>query len=293
MRIACPALPGFVPRLWRGMPTGWRGRPRLLRCWRLVRPAVSPGRPPLDARARGTPAPRPAWRVGRLRPATEGHGHRLVRWMAPARLMPWPAPPNGLLPRWGDGSPGAPRGTPPPVVQPGRLSPPPPWCVGRRFGRWRAAWDGERVPGRVRRLLPHPPAASRSAHGVWRAMGAAWVPPRGAQRGLGGGAAAEGSPATRRRGQDRDPAERARRWGVVLARARPGQTVAEPARPTRGTPGPDQDAPGPRGARAPGRTGRQTCEPSRPCLGLRPGGAVTVGVDPICVKLRRAGYGSL
>jgi hypothetical protein len=44
MLIAFTYLPGFVTMVFRGMPTVWRGRHRLIFCWLIFMQAVSPGR---------------------------------------------------------------------------------------------------------------------------------------------------------------------------------------------------------------------------------------------------------
>ena len=48
MLIAFTYLPGFVTLVFRGMPTVWRGRHRLIFCWLIFMQAVSPGRKTLE-----------------------------------------------------------------------------------------------------------------------------------------------------------------------------------------------------------------------------------------------------
>ena len=48
MLIAFTYLPGFVTLVFRGMPTVWRGRHRLIFCWLICMLAVSPGRKTLE-----------------------------------------------------------------------------------------------------------------------------------------------------------------------------------------------------------------------------------------------------
>lgn len=113
------------------------------------------------------------------------------------------------------------------------------------------------MPVGLRIMRPKRPAADRSAKAVLREMVGACVPPSWAQLVMVGGAAAEGSTATRRMVQDRDTADAARRWGCVLAIARPWKTGEEQALNHLVTQVPhtyDQ------GTRVPseGRTGRQT-----------------------------------
>ena len=133
MLIAVTSLPGFVTLVCRGMPTVWRGRHRLLFCWLICLHAVHPGRNTWAAMARWTPAPITAWRYGRVLQAAYGNIHRLVSWLAQELLTPLPAPANGLLYLCDDGSHAEKRGRKPPVVQPGRISTHPPWCMGLRF----------------------------------------------------------------------------------------------------------------------------------------------------------------
>ncbi len=52
MLIAFTYLPGFVTMVFRGMPTVWRGRHRLIFCWLIFMQAVSPGRKTLEEMAR-------------------------------------------------------------------------------------------------------------------------------------------------------------------------------------------------------------------------------------------------
>src|SRR6266851_3886334 len=51
MLIAFTYLPGFVTIVFRGMPTVWRGRHRLIFCWLIFMQAVSPGRKTLEEMA--------------------------------------------------------------------------------------------------------------------------------------------------------------------------------------------------------------------------------------------------
>jgi len=46
MLIAFTYLPGFVTLVFRGMPTVWRGRHRLIFCWLIFMQAVHPGQTP-------------------------------------------------------------------------------------------------------------------------------------------------------------------------------------------------------------------------------------------------------
>jgi hypothetical protein len=140
--------------VFRGMPTVWRGRPRLILCWLLFMQAVSPGRTPLAEMARWTPAPITAWRFGRVRQAAYGNGPLLVRWLAQDLMATWPAPAHGILYRFGDGSHADKGGPKHPVVHTGRIRQPHPWFFGLRFVRLRAAGDSSRLPGGFRLMLP-------------------------------------------------------------------------------------------------------------------------------------------
>jgi hypothetical protein len=73
-----------------------------------------------------------------------------------------------------------------------------------------------------------------------------------------GGDAAYGSKANMRRVQDRDKADGARRWGLVLAIARPWKTVEENTRKNLVTHVPHQYDQCPRVPREHGRQGRRT-----------------------------------
>jgi hypothetical protein len=273
--MACTSLPGCVTVGFRGLPTGWRGRHRLMCGGRVLLPAVHPGRHTLAELARWTPATLTAWRLGRLLTAASGHGPRLVSWWAQELWLPLPPPPHGVRSLWGDGSPADKRGTRHPVGQPGRLRPPPPWFWGVRFVVVLAAWAGSRVPVGWRLLLPTGHAHERSAQGVVRAMVDACVPPTWAQLRSVGGDAAAGSQAPSDLGTARAQTAPARRWGLVVALARTWKTVEEQAMKQLVTPGPPTDSPGTRVPRAPGRKGRHTFGTSRPRVWRRPGGAGT------------------
>jgi hypothetical protein len=176
--------------VFRGMPTVWRGRHRLILCWLVVMQAVHPGRTTLAERAKGTPAAITAWRFGRLRKATYGNVPLLVSWLAHDLLATWPPPANGVLELGGAGSPADQRGTKNPVGQQGRLSQQPPGFLGVRVVLVMAAWDGYRVPVSCRIILPKRPAAYRSEKALLRAMVEAFVPPRWAKLVSVGGEAA-------------------------------------------------------------------------------------------------------
>src|SRR5439155_14277105 len=154
----------------------------------------------------------------------------LVSRLAQDLVATLPAPANGILYLFGDGSHADERGTKNPVGQRGRISQQHPWFFGLRFVLLLAAWDGYRLPVGCRLMLPKRHAGSRSEHAWFRDMVEALVPPRWAKLVIVGGEAAYGSKANRRMVQDRDKADAARRWSFVLAIARPWKTVEEQSR---------------------------------------------------------------
>jgi hypothetical protein len=95
--------------------------------------AVSPGRKTLAEMARWTPAAITAWRFGRLLKAVYWNVHLLVSWLAQDLLATLPAPANGIVYLFGDGSHADKRGTKNPVAQKGRISQHHPWFFGLRF----------------------------------------------------------------------------------------------------------------------------------------------------------------
>jgi hypothetical protein len=227
MLIAFTYLPGFVTMVFRGMPTVWRGRHRLIFCWLIFMQAVFPGRKTLEEMARWTPATLTAWRFGRLLKAAYWNVHLLVSWLAQDLLTTLPAPANGILHLFGDGSHADKRGTKNPMGQKGRISQHHPWFFGLRFVLLMAAWDGYRIPVGFRLILPKRHADYRSENALFREMVGAFVPPRWATLVIVGGDAAYGSQANMRMVQDRDQADPARRWGFVFAIARTWKTAED------------------------------------------------------------------
>ena len=227
MLIAFTYLPGFVTMVFRGMPTVWRGRHRLIFCWLIFMQAVHPGRKTLAEMAKWTPATITAWRFGRLRKATYWNVHLLVSWLAQDLMATLPPPSNGVLYLFGDGSHADKRGTKNPVVQKGRISTHHPWFFGLRFVLLMAAWDGYRVPVGFRLILPKRHAHYRSENVLLREMVGEFVPPSWAKLVIVGGDAAYGSKANMDMVKDRDKADTARRWGFVFAIARTWKTVEE------------------------------------------------------------------
>ena len=139
MLIAFTYLPGFVTMVLHGMPTVWRGRHRLIFCWLIFMQAVLPGRSP-GRDGPVDPASITAWRFGRLLKAGYWNVHLLVSWLAQDLLATLPAPANGILYLFGDGSHADKRGTKNPVAQKGRISQYHPWFFGLRFVLLMAAW---------------------------------------------------------------------------------------------------------------------------------------------------------
>src|SRR6267143_1351411 len=227
MLIAFTYLPGFVTMVFRGMPTVWRGRHRLIFCWLIFMQAVHPGRKTLAEMAKWTPATITAWRFGRLLKATYWNVHLLVSWLAQDLMATLPPPSNGVLYLFGDGSHADKRGTKNPVVQKGRISKHHPWFFGLRFVLLMAAWDGYRVPVGFRLILPKRHAHYRSENVLFREMVGEFVPPSWAKLVIVGGDAAYGSKANMDMVKDRDKADTARRWGFVFAIARTWKTVEE------------------------------------------------------------------
>jgi hypothetical protein len=227
MLIAFTYLPGFVTLVFRGMPTVWRGRHRLIFCWLIFMQAVSPGRKTLEEMARWTPATLTAWRFGRLLKAAYWNVHLLVSWLAQDLLTTLPAPTNGILYLFGDGSHADKRGTKNPVAQKGRISQHHPWFFGLRFVLLMAAWDSYRFPVGFRLILPKRHAGYRSENALFREMVGEFAPPRWAKLVIVGGDAAYGSQANMRMVQARDKADPARRWGFVFAIARTWKTAED------------------------------------------------------------------
>jgi DDE family transposase len=227
MMIAFTYLPSLVTVVFRGMPTVWRGRHRLLLCWLIFMHAVSPGRKTLEEMARWTPATITAWRFGRLRKAAYWHVHLIVSWLAQDLLATLPPPTNGVLYLFGDGSHADKRGTKNPVAQKGRNSQHHPWFFGLRFVVLMAAWDGYRMPVDFRLILPKRHADYRSENALFRERVEEFVPPCWARLVMVGGDAAYGSKANMRMVQNRAKADTARRWGFVFAMTRTWKTVEE------------------------------------------------------------------
>jgi hypothetical protein len=275
MLIAFTYLPGFVTMVFRGMPTVWRGRHRLIFCWLIFMQAVSPGRQTLEEMARWTPATITAWRFGRLLKAASWNVPLLVSWLAQDLVATLPAPANGILYLFGDGSHADKRGTKNPVVQKGRISQHHPWFFGLRFVLLMAAWDGYRIPVGCRRILPKRHAGYRSENALFREMVGAFVPPSWAKLVIVGGDAAYGSKANMAMVKDRDKTDTARRWGFVFAIARTWKTVEDKSLKNLVTHVPhtyDQCTRVPRE----GRKGRKTFWTYSTCVCLRHGGDVTV-----------------
>jgi hypothetical protein len=94
-----------------------------------------------------------------------------------------------------------------------------------RCARLIATWERSRFPGALRLMRPKTPPASRTEKALCRAMVKPVVPPAWAKRVIGVGAAASGSQEHRQLVRQRGADAPARRWGLVLAMARPWKTV--------------------------------------------------------------------
>jgi len=227
MLMAFTYLPGFVTLVFRGMPTVWRGRHRLIFCWLVFMQAAHPGRHTLEEMARWTPASITAWRFGRLLKAAYWNVHLLVSWLAQDLVATLPAPANGILYLFGDGSHADKRGTKNPVAQKGRNRKQQPWFFGLRFVLLMAAWGSYRFPVGFRLILPKCHTGYRSENALFRDMVGEFVPPRWATLVIVGGDAAYGSKANMTMVKDRDKTDGTRRWGYVFAIARTWKTVEE------------------------------------------------------------------
>jgi hypothetical protein len=276
MMMAFTYRPGFVTLVFRGMPTVWRGRHRLILCWLGFMQAVHPGRKTLEEMARWTPAAITAWRFGRLLKATYWNVHRLVSWLAQDLVATLSPPPNGILHLFGDGSHADKRGTNNPVGQKGRLSQHHPWFFGIRFVVLMAAWEGYRIPVSFRLILPKGHAEYRSENALFREMVGEFVPPRWAKLVIVGGDAAYGSKANMDMVKARAQADTARRWGFVFAIARTWKTVEEKSLKNLVTHVPHKYYQCTRVPCEPGRKGRKTFWTYSTGLCLRHVGEVTV-----------------
>jgi hypothetical protein len=187
-----------------------------------------------------------------------------------------PAPANGILSLFGDGSHADKRGTKNPVAQKGRISKHHPWFFGLRFVLLMAAWDSYRIPVGFRLILPKRHAGYRSENALFREMVGEFVPPRWAELVIVGGDAAYGSQANMRMVQDRDTADGARRWGFVFAIARTWKTVEEKTLKNLVTHVPHKYYQCTRVPRGHGRKGRRTFGTYHTRLCLRHVGDVTL-----------------
>jgi hypothetical protein len=276
MMMAFTYLPGFVTLVFRGMPTVWRGRHRLLFCWLVFMQAVHPGRHTLEEMARWTPAAITAWRFGRLLKAAYWNVHLLVHWLAQDLLATLPAPANGIVYLFGDGSHADKRGTKNPVAQKGRNHKQHPWFFGLRFVVLLAAWDGYRVPVGLRLILPKCHAEYRSENMLFREMVEEFVPPPWAKLVIVGGDAAYGSQDNIRMVQARDQTDTARRWAFVFALARTWKTVEGKSLKNLVTHIPQQYYQRTQVPRVSRGQGRKTFWTYHTCLCLRHVGDVTV-----------------
>jgi hypothetical protein len=209
------------------MPGVWKSHHRAMLCWIVFMQAVNPGRNTLAEFARWTPASITAWRLARLLKATYWNVHLIVEWMAQDVISTLPAPPDGILYLFGDGSQADKRGAKNPVAQKGRKSKYHPWFFGIRFVLLMASWSGYRIPVAFRIILPKTHEAYRTENALFREMVTGFTPPKWAKLVIVGGDAAYGSKANMQMVKDRDQADTERRWGFVFAIARTWKTAQD------------------------------------------------------------------
>ena len=171
MLIAFTYLPGFVTLVFRGMPA---------RCGVVAIVSSSagsssckpsrPGARPWQRWPGGRPPPSPPGASAACSKAAYWNVHLLVSWLAQDLLATLPAPANGIVYLFGDGSHADKRGTKNPVAQKGRISQHHPWFFGLRFVLLMAAWDGYRLPVGFRIILPKRHPGYRSENALFREM---------------------------------------------------------------------------------------------------------------------------
>jgi Transposase DDE domain len=274
--IAVTYLPLFVTILFRGMPGVWQHRHRLVLCWLIVMQALFPGRKTLEDLARWTPRSITVWRLRRVLKSAYWDIHLLVAWWVAEALQPLPPPKDGTLHLVGDGSVKPKRGTQNPLAQKGRESEPQPWFFGIRFALLIATWDGYRLPVAFRLSRRKTDPAYRPEHALFREMVHQCVPPAWAPRVIVEGDAAYGSQDNMKMVMQRDADDPARRWGFVVAMARPWKTVEDKAIKDLVTHLPRQYSQRLRVPRLPGTTGCKTFWVYSTRLCLRHIGDVTV-----------------
>jgi hypothetical protein len=274
--VTVTSWPLFVTLLVRGMPGMWQGRHRLILGWLSVLQALFPGRKTLAERARWTPASLTVWRLRRVLKAASWDVHVLGAWGVAEALQPLPPAKDGTLSLVGDGRVQPKRGTKNPWAHKGRTSAQQPGCFGMRFALWSATWDDDRLPVGFRLLRGKTPPAYHTEQALLREMVRRLVPPPWATRVRVEGDAASGSQENITRVRQRDTDAPARRWGLVLAMARPWKTVEDTAIKALVTPLPRTYAQRPLGPRLPGAKGRQTCWVSSTRRCRRHSGDVTV-----------------
>jgi hypothetical protein len=227
MMIAFTYLPAFVTVYFQGMPGVWKSHHRLMLCWLIFMQALYPGRKTLQEMSRWTPGSVTAWRFSRLLKATYWNVHLLISWMAQDLIATLPPPTNRILYLIGDGSQADKRGAKNPVAQKGRKSKYHPWFFGLRFVLLIAAWDGYRIPGGFRIILPKRHQGYPNENALFREMVGEFIPPSWATLVIVSGDSAYGSKANMKMVKDRDQADDERLWGFVFAIARTWKTVDE------------------------------------------------------------------
>lgn len=276
MMMAFTYLPSFVTMVFRGMPTVWRGRHRLILCWLVFMQALFPGRKTLEELARWTPVSITVWRFRRLLKASYWNIHLLVEWWAQEALATLPPPRDGALYLVGDGSEKPKRGTQNPLAQKGRKSEHHPWFFGIRFALLIANWDAYRLPVAFRLIRPKSHPAYQPENALFREMVSNFRPPNWAKRIIVEGDAAYGSQDNMKLVMHRDADDAARRWGFVFAIARTWKTVEDKTIKDLVTHLPRKYSQRTRVARLPGATGCKTFWVYSTRLCLRHIGDVTV-----------------
>ena len=196
--------------------------------------------------------------------------------MAQELIATLPAPANGIVYLFGDGSHADKRGTKNPVAQKGRNRSHHPWFFGLRFSVLMAAWDGYRLPVGFRLILPKCHAAYRSENVLFREMVEEFVPPSWAKLVIVGGMPRMAPKPTCRWSKRGIARIRARRWAFVFAIARTWKTVDEKTLKNLVAHLPHQYYQRTRVRREPVGRGRRTLWTYYTRLGLRHVGDVTI-----------------
>jgi hypothetical protein len=164
------------------MPGIWKSRHRLILCWLVCLPVLSPGRKTWEELSRWTPAALTAWRVRRLLKASSWHGPLLLEWWVQDVLNPLPPSEQGDIQLVGDGRDTPKRGRQNPLAHKGRTSAEHPGFFGMRFALVIVTGDVSRFPVAFRLLRPKSPPEYQPAPALFREMGGRFIPPTWAKR---------------------------------------------------------------------------------------------------------------